>query len=244
MAMNTSSDQHGKVRLERRGSAKFFPQELAQRLKLILLQGQVAFRGVGVERFAAGWRQVHRGEDALGIAIERLQPQLFGAAVLAVIIDTVALVTFGLAAGNPVGDLIAGAFELFDVREGLGQERLVAVGLLPVFGQGLERQSQRPGSQVGHACFAQDQKAAVEHHQAQPLGLLLWGPADPFFPVGQLPGGRSPIQQRHPLAVVFDGLKQLASGRHVAQIVFAFEQLARLLVFVWFQRPNLETLQK
>jgi len=128
---------------------------------------------------------------------------------------------------------------LFDVREGLGQQRLVAVGLLPVLGQGLDGQSQRPGGQVGHACFAQDQEAAVEHHQAQALGFLLGGPADPFFSVSELPGRRPPIEQSHPLTCVFDGLEQLASLRHVAQIVFAVEQFARPLVFLRFQSPNL-----
>jgi BlaI family transcriptional regulator, penicillinase repressor len=39
-------------------------------LNLVLLQRQVAFGGVGVEGFAVGRRQVDRGEEAPGIAIE------------------------------------------------------------------------------------------------------------------------------------------------------------------------------
>ena len=53
----------------RRGQV--LPQELAQGLNLALVQGQIAFGGIAVERFAVGGGQVHRGEDASGIAIER-----------------------------------------------------------------------------------------------------------------------------------------------------------------------------
>jgi hypothetical protein len=45
------------------------------------------------------------------------------------------------------------------------------------------------------------------------------------------------------LAAVFDDLEQLASLRHVAQIVFLIEQFARQLVFRRFQSPNRETPQ-
>ena len=80
----------------RRGQV--LPQELAQGLNLALVQGQIAFGGIAVEGFAVGGWQVHRGEDASGIAIERLQPELFGTVVLAVEVDAVAGEAFGLAA--------------------------------------------------------------------------------------------------------------------------------------------------
>ena len=86
-------------------------------MNLALVQGQIAFGCIAVEGFAVGGGQVHRGEDASGIAIERLQPELFGTVVLAVEVDAVAGEAFGLAAGNSVGNLVASPMVLFDVRD-------------------------------------------------------------------------------------------------------------------------------
>jgi hypothetical protein len=47
------------------------------------------------------------------------------------------------------------------------------VGLLSVFGQGPERQRQRPGGRLGPPGWAQNPEAAVEYHQGQSLGSLL-----------------------------------------------------------------------
>jgi len=159
-----------------------------------------------VERFAVGRRQVHRGEEAPGIAIKRLQPQLFGTVVLAVVIDAVALEAFGQAAGNPVGDLVAGAFVLFDVGEGLGQQRLIAVGLLPVFGQGLRAKASDLEARLGMRVWPKTRKRRLSTTRL--IAGLFVGGSSRSIPPGRPASKRpAPIEQSHPLALVLDHLK-------------------------------------
>ena len=143
--------------------------------------------------------------------------------MLAEVVGPVPLEGFGQPQWLPVGRLVASALELFDVGERLRHYGPVAVKCFPVFGQDSECQAQCPRSQVGHALFAQHQKAPVLHHQPEALGALLMRPADVSLPVGKLPACRPPVQQRNPVPLILDDLQQLAACGAVAQIVLLFE---------------------
>ena len=174
----------------------------------------------------------------LPIAVRTVNDILGITAVLLVVIHPVAGEALGQAKRLPPGGLVASAFELLYIREGFGQNRTVAVLAFPLPGQGAYGQGQRTRSEVGLARFAQHQESAVHRHQLQTLGALLGGPANPLLPVGQLQGGASPVQQSHPMSLVFDRLKQRTARAQVPQIVLLVKQLPSSLILVGFDNAN------
>ena len=142
---------------------------------------------------------------------ERLEPELFGPLVFPVKIRPVfPPKSFAHPAGFPAGRFVTGAGEAFDVSERFGQQRTVAMLGLPMGGQRPHGQSQRPGRQIGHPRFRQDQKASVLHHQPQPLRPLLVRPANPLLPVDKPQRRRPPDQNGHPAFPVMHDLHQRA----------------------------------
>ena len=220
------------------GILEVFCEIVLQGFELAFLQGQVPLRTVHIEGLAVGRRHVHARKDAAGIAIERLQPKLLRPAVLLVVVHPVAAESLGQAARPPPGGFVASAFELLYIRERFSQNGTVSILQLPVPGQGAHGQGQRARGEVGHARFAQHQKAAVHRHQVEALGALLGGPANPLLPVGQLQRGASPVQQGHPTPLVFHSLKQCAACAQIPQIVLLVQQLSRSFILVGFENAN------
>ena len=95
------------------------------------------------------------------MAVERFEPEFFGPSVALIEVGPMAAKAFGEATGHPAGRLVAGACELLDIGERLGQQRGIAVGGLPRVRQSLHGhgQAMRQRNRGNHPIATADELA-------------------------------------------------------------------------------------
>ena len=110
----------------------------------------------------------------------------------------------------------------------------MAVTLLPVGAQPIQRQPQGARTQIEKGLVGQQQKAAVVDDQWQPPTALFFAPTNPAIPRPQPARGRAKNQHAQPCATAAqDGVEELlADGADIAQIMMLHQQAVRpVLVF-------------
>jgi hypothetical protein len=187
-------------------------ERLEKRAQLCFLEGQYAVGGRRCPGFA-GLRQLGGTECFARAGLEFLEPEPLDVPVRDVEVERVAREAPALARHDPAARLVAGAAELFDVSEGLGQKRAVAEGRLPLGGQCTQRRSKRFRGQIRlGAAVVEQQVATVLDDELLPLGPLRRVPSDPFVAILERIARRPPGQQRHPFAVAHHHLPQEVPG--------------------------------
>jgi len=166
-----------------------------------LRHAQGAAHGGGILAGTAVVRKDGRTEQRAGVAVKRKDPQPLGPAVRLVEIGAMPAKAFSLAERDPVGGLVAGAVMRFQIGEGLGQQRLIAVCLVPLRGKCAQGRSEHLGGHVGLACFFQNQQARVVDDESESARARHAIPADPCIAVLEVKGACGPDQHGHRLAV-------------------------------------------
>ena len=182
-----------------------------QRLGLREFDGQHAHRGERL-RGAALRRQRREGaaQQDGGRGPERFEPDAFQAGAGLVVIAAGAAVARGAAGLLPAGSPVTGALEALRIDEGLGEQRRVAVCLLPPLRQVPDRFAEHAAGEVGLGL--QQAEARLLHGQFQALSARARVPADPRLSGLESLGRGTPEQHRHPPAVALGNLPAAAPG--------------------------------
>ena len=159
-----------------------------------------------------------RAQDLPAVLGQRIEIDILGVPLGAAL---------GLADGEPVGGAIAGAGETLRIDEGLDEDGLVAILLVPVGGQLADGQGQGVRGQMLDADPGQEQEARLRDDPMQLVSVLVGFPADPAVAAGQREGA---LLEQHraerALLAVLEQVAQMGTDRlAVAQVVVAVDEL-------------------
>ena len=210
-----------------------------ERLGLRQFDGQHAHRGHRL-RGAAGRGQPGEGaaQEDRGVRPEGFEPDAFEAGARLVVVAAGAAVARGGTGRLPAGGPVAGALEALRIDEGLGEQRRVAVELMPPVRQVPDRFAEDATGEVG--LRLQQAETRLLHDEFQTLGARARVPADPSLAGLEAFGCRAPQQHRHPLALALGDLPAAVPGhlRH-RQVMMRRELLLAARGFVGSRGANL-----
>ena len=184
--------------------------------------------GVGLRACFGKFRGAHQ---RVSPGMEGVEPEFFGASVGLVVVGGGVAgaglgVAFGVAGELPVGDFVNGAGVAFGVAEAFGQERLVAVGGMPLGGDGPQGKAEGLGGQIGAAGLVKDEEAAQLDDEFEAAGTGDGVPANGFITAFEVPGGGAPDEDGDDLSVFEDKLAKAITGFAARpEIVLLVEEL-------------------
>lgn len=145
---------------------------------------------------------------------------------LRLVLDIELAPALGLTEVDPVRRLVAGSTKARGLDEGLDQDRMISVALLPVVSEPPSRHAQKPGGKVAAVNPGQDEESGVVDHKMEPALALRGGPADEAVARRRLPRRGAESKQGENPVVGSGKVSQLRTWeRLVAQVMIAVDVL-------------------
>ena len=180
---------------------------------------------------AEGLGQAGTAKDFAGVGAEFAQVELLGLVVGGVVVARVAGKPGAGAHGIESAGAVAGAFVAGFIDETFHDEDFVSPVFLPIAGETAQGQAEDFGGEVGMAlAFYEQEEAAVVADESEAAGLLARTPSDPLLAAFELRGRAAECEQRHPLAVHFGDVAQVApADARAFEVMAGFKQVVEPL---------------
>jgi hypothetical protein len=142
---------------------RHFEEGTAEAFRVIHLERAAFSTGADV-RFFIFFGKLRGAPEEVGLGVQRIAPEFFGASVrLVIMVGGVGIAelgkAFGVSGKMPVGDFVNGSGMALGIAETLRQQGFVTVAVGPLRGDGSQGEAKGLGGEIGPPGFVQPEEA-------------------------------------------------------------------------------------